>query len=80
MPASAQGFVMSDLRDIGAAIEAHPDIAGVKRRVPDECIDRLTWTVWLIGAWRSSDAGHGATIEEAYQDALSNRAALQVAA
>lgn len=72
--------MMDDLRDIAVAIEAHPDIAGVKRRVPDECIDRLTWSVWLIGSWRVDDVGHGNTIAEAYANAVENRANLRRAA
>jgi len=65
--------------EVAQAFRAHPDIAGVRRRDPDEYIPRTTWTVWLPGAWRVSDSGHGDTIEQAYQDALANRAKLEAA-
>jgi hypothetical protein len=72
--------VLSDLAAVADHLKAMPELDGFKRRAPDECIDRETWTVWLRGSWRVDDAGHGDTIQEAYQNALENRARLQMKA
>ena len=72
--------MIEDLPLIADAIRAHPDIIGVKRRAPDDCIDQLTWIVFVQPGWRTCDQGSGPTIEAAYQNAIANRDGLKVAA